>query len=115
MDGLGDQVLAGAALALDQDGRSLAGRDLADEVHQLGHLGRGADHLMIAGAAPHLSAQRLDFGAQPRGLKRILDGDVELVEVQRLADEVIGDCPEPRSPCRRSGYFKRDGSYISWL
>jgi hypothetical protein len=39
VDGLGDQIFAGAAFALDEDGRGLAGRDFLHEAHQLGGLG----------------------------------------------------------------------------
>ena len=39
VNGLGDEVFAGAAFALNQNGCSFAGRNLADEVHELGHLG----------------------------------------------------------------------------
>ena len=39
VDGFGDEVLAGAAFALNQNGGGFAGRNLADEVHQFGHLG----------------------------------------------------------------------------
>ena len=38
VDGLGDEILAGAAFALDQNRGGRAGGDLADEVHELGHL-----------------------------------------------------------------------------
>ncbi len=87
---LGDQVLAGAAFALNKDGGGFAGRDLAHEIQQLGHLGRDANHVVIAGAPVHFSTQGLHFGSQARGLERVLDGDVQFVEVERLADEVVG-------------------------
>jgi hypothetical protein len=35
VNGFGDEVFAGAAFALNQDGGGFAGRNLADEVHQL--------------------------------------------------------------------------------
>ena len=38
VDGLGDEIFAGAALALNEDGGGFAGGDFADEVHELGHL-----------------------------------------------------------------------------
>ena len=63
---------------------------LLDEAQQLRHLLRDADDVVIAGAAAHLAAQRLNFGAQAGGFERVLDGDRELVEVQRLADEIVG-------------------------
>ena len=63
---------------------------LLDEAQQLRHLLRNADDIVVAGAAAHLAAQRFHFGAKARRLQRILDGDCELVEVQRLADEIVG-------------------------
>ena len=45
---------------------------------------------MIAGSASHLTSQGLDFGAQAGGLERVLDGNVKLVEIDRLAHEVVG-------------------------
>ena len=90
VDGLGDQVLARAALALNQDRGRLAGSDFLHEVHQFGRLRRHGDHFVIAGVPAHLAAQRLHLAAQVVGLERVLDGDVELFEVQRLADEVVG-------------------------
>ena len=45
---------------------------------------------MITGAAAHLTAQRFHLRAQPRGFQRVLDGDRELVEIQRLANEIVG-------------------------
>ncbi len=90
MDGFCDQVLASAALALYQNRRRFAGGNLADEIHELGHLRGDAHDAVIAGVAPYLAAQALDFGAQARGLEGIFDGDVKLIEVDRFADEVVG-------------------------
>src|SRR5581483_10993108 len=90
MNGFGDQVLAGAALALNQDGGGFAGGDFAHKAHQLGHLGGLADDLVVSRAAADFTAQGLDFAAQLVGFERVLDGDVEFVEVERLADEVVG-------------------------
>ena len=56
-------------------------RNLAHEVHELGHLGGDADHAVITGSAAHLTAQSLDFGAQGGGFERILDGDVKFIEI----------------------------------
>ena len=59
VDRLGDEVFAGAALALHQNGGGFAGGNFADETHQFRHLLRDADHVVIAGAAAHFAAQRL--------------------------------------------------------
>src|SRR5262249_50065351 len=56
MQGLGDQVLAGTALTLNEDGGGFAGGDLLDEVHELGHFGRNAYHTLKAHAATRLGA-----------------------------------------------------------
>ena len=53
-------------------------------------MARDADHAVITGSAAHLTAQRLDFGAQAGGLDRVLDGHVQLVEIDRFAHEVVG-------------------------
>ncbi len=90
VDGLGDEVLAGAALTLNQNGGGLAGRNLTDKIHELDHLGRDAYHAVIAGFAAYLTSQGLHFGTQARSLERILDGDVEFIEIDRLAHEVVG-------------------------
>ena len=90
MNGLGDQVFTGSAFALNQNRRSFAGGHLAHEVHQFGHLGRDADHALVAGFAPHFTAQGLHFGAQMRCLESVLDGDVQFVEIDGLAYEVVG-------------------------
>ena len=75
VDGLGDQIFAGAAFALNEDCGGLAGGHLLHEAHQLGYLRRDCDDLVISGVAAHLSTQGLDFGAQAGGLQRVLDGD----------------------------------------
>src|SRR5208283_5740412 len=90
VDGFGDEVFAGAAFTLNQDGGGFAGSDFADKVHELGHLGGDADHAVISGYAADFAAQGLNLGAQTGGFECVLDGDVELVEIDRLADEVVG-------------------------
>ena len=87
---LGDKVFAGAALALNKDRGSFAGGDFLDEDHHLLHFFRFGDNVVIAGAAPDLSAQRFDLVAQAAGFERVLDGDGEFVEIEGLADEIVG-------------------------
>jgi hypothetical protein len=72
------------------DGRGLAGSDLADEPEQFCHLRRNAYHIVVSGAPANFPTQRFDFGTQTGGFERILDRDRQLVEVERLADEVVG-------------------------
>ena len=63
---------------------------LLTKPQQLGHLRRDADDVVIARPAAYLAAQRFDLGAQPRGFQRVLDCDCEFVEIERLADKVVG-------------------------
>ena len=86
----GYEILSGAALALNQDGGCFAGCDLADKSHQLAHFARNGDHVVVAGALANLAAQRLNFVSQARSFQRVLHGHGQLVEIQRLADEVVG-------------------------
>ena len=97
MDRFRDQILAGAAFALDQDGGGFTGRHFLHEVHQLRHLRRDARQLRDIQCAAHFSAQRLHFGPQAGRFQRVLDGDLEFVEVERLADEIV-------SPQLESGF-----------
>ena len=75
VDGLGNQIFAGAAFALNQDSGGLAGGHFLHEAHELRCFGRDCDDLVISSVAADLSTQRLDFGAQARSLQRVLDGD----------------------------------------
>ena len=85
-----NQVLAGSALALNEDGCRFTGRNLAYEAHQLRHLRRGTDDFVIARAPANLSTKCLNLVTQTGGFERILDGDVKLVKVDGLAYEVVG-------------------------
>ena len=76
MDRLGDQIFSSAAFALDQNRRCFAGRYLANEAHQFGHLRRGTDHLVITTSSAHFTPQRLHLGAEPGRLQRVLDRDL---------------------------------------
>src|SRR5215468_5150650 len=88
VDGLGDQVLASSALALNKDCRRFAGRDFPDKIHQLNHFAGYANHIVVTSATLHLSTQGLYLAAQTRGFQCVLDGDVQLFEVEWLADEI---------------------------
>ncbi len=87
---LGDQVFARSAFALDENRGGLAGGDLLYETHQFCSLRRNCDHFVITRRAADLAAQRFDLGAKASRLERVLDGDAEFFEVERLADEVVG-------------------------
>src|SRR5208282_1161194 len=81
MNGLGHQVLARAALALNQNGAGFTGSDFVHKFHQFGDLPRYANDLVIACAAPHLSAQRF---------QRVLQRHAQLFKIDGFADEVVG-------------------------
>ena len=88
VDRLGDQLLAGAALALNQDGRA-AGRNLRDEVEDRQHGLALADDVfeVVALLESALELEVLFFGAVAR------DGGAnvgeQLLVVPRLLDEVL--------------------------
>jgi hypothetical protein len=89
VEGAGDDVLAGPGLAGDEHG-AVGGRDLGDELHDLAHAGRGADH--VADAVPGL-----EFGAEPAGqvdevlaFERAGRGDQELRRADGFFEVVEG-------------------------
>ncbi|SPE33762.1 hypothetical protein SBA2_800020 [Acidobacteriia bacterium SbA2] len=90
MDRLGHQVLAGAALALNQHRGGFARRYLAHEVHELEHARRFAHHLVVTGTLADLLAQAVALGAQHRAVDGVGEGNLQFVEVQRLLDEIQG-------------------------
>ncbi len=90
MDRLRDEVLSCAAFSLNQDRGRFAGRHLAHKVHQVQHARGLADHLVVSGTLPHLFPQAIALGAQHRPVDSIGDGDLKLVEVQRLLDKIQG-------------------------
>ena len=84
-----DELLAGAALAGDQHGRVGLG-DAVDQVADLPHRRARADDLARQRAAVDLLAQPLDLGAQRAVLHRALERERELLDLERLGDEVVG-------------------------
>ena len=89
VDGAGDQLLAGAALAGDQHRDVLSG-DAADGLVDLAHGGAGADD-----GAVHVGVRRRfgDHGrlAHPPGhLQRLADHAPQLVQVERLEQVIVG-------------------------
>ena len=85
---LGAQLLAGAALAADEDGRTRGGDILQDAVDRL-HGGGAADHAGKGTVAIHL-LQRRQRAGEALALQRVLDGDAQPVGTERLDDEVEG-------------------------
>jgi len=84
---LGDQLLTGAALSLDQDRRAVL-RDDADRFEDLAHLFPGPDdvpHLEVAG---RFHQQAIDLLFHFAGFQRLFYGHVQLVDVHRFVDVV---------------------------
>ena len=83
-----DELLARAARALDQH-RGLRGRGLADEAEDLLHrVGRARD-VLKAVLDVEFAAERHDLLLQRTRLQGLRDAQVELVEVDRLREEVV--------------------------
>ncbi len=90
MDGLGDEFLAGAALALDEDGGGGAGGDFGDELEQGDHFGGDGDDFATTGLAAYLVAEGGELGAEVIGFEGVLDGDVKFIEIDGFTDEIVG-------------------------
>ena len=89
MDRARDQLLARARLARDQN-RARRARDDFQHLEQLAHHGAGADQAFEAVARFELRAQIRVLGAQPPLFERGADHVLQLVELERLGDEVGG-------------------------
>jgi len=90
VDRLGDHVLSGAALPLQQDGRRLAVADLLDQVHDLPHGRAAADQIRLALDRQVLRPQTTHLPAEPGRLQGLLDDHGKLVQVHRLGQVVEG-------------------------
>ena len=88
VDGAGDDLLAGAALARDED-RGVGLRHAVDEVVDLLHRGALADERVEPGSLSRLEAQALYLFAQAAVGRRAVDGDGEHVDLDGLVDEVV--------------------------
>ena len=85
-----DQLLAGPALAVDQDRRP-ARRRLDDQVEHLAHPRALADDLAeVVGVRLEVLAERAVLGDQPVLRQRVAQDDQHLVVLERLADVVEG-------------------------
>ena len=103
VDGAGDQLLAGAALAGDQHGDVLVG-DAADGLVHLAHGGASADD-----GAGEVGVRRglRNHGRPahpPAHLHRLVDHPPELLQVERLEQVVVGALPH-----RLDGRVRRPG------
>src|SRR5690606_2455518 len=84
-----DQLLAGPALARDEDGRGVAG-DLAGGLERLAHGGGLRDDLAVAALDADLVAQAADLAAQRLPLLGLLEREHELVGAEGLGQVVVG-------------------------
>jgi len=90
VQGAGDQLLAGAALALDEDGRGCV-RDLGDDLGQLLHPGAVTDDFGVAPALPPRLLVRDHVARVVVALAgRLGDDRLELGVLERLGEEVEG-------------------------
>jgi hypothetical protein len=89
VQGAGHELLAGAALASDQDG-DVRVRHLLDDLAHLAHLGSvpSQDHHLGLVAGP--TAQLRDLLLERALLERLLEGQLELFHLEGLAQEVRG-------------------------
>jgi hypothetical protein len=67
VNGLGDEIFAGATFALDENCAGFAGCDFANEVEHFLHLLRFGDDLVISGTPAYLSARLSTFIFQATG------------------------------------------------
>ncbi len=84
----GDQLLADAALAQDEDRDARAGRPLAQPLDH-GHGGRGADQLLEGDLAGRLLLEAIDLALQVAHLQRVADRDHDPLRRGRLDEEVL--------------------------
>src|SRR6266852_861654 len=89
MDGLRDQLLTGSALARDHHRRQpVCG--LSDDLKQLDHLSALADEALEAALASELRPELAVLVLKPLALEGIGDRQLDLVELERLGDVVVG-------------------------
>ena len=81
--------LAGAALAADQH-RDVGVGDLLDDLAHLAHLRVVAAEHQQLGLGAHTAAQLLDLLPERALLERLVEGDLELLDLEGLAQEIGG-------------------------
>ncbi len=89
VDGLGDDLLAGAGFALDEE-RGVGRRDPLHEVEHRVHGRRMRDQAGQAVALPELRAQVLVLAAKRARRQRVVDAVIELVRLLALLEVVEG-------------------------
>src|SRR2546428_14053793 len=93
MDRAGDDFLAGAALAREED-RALRRGDFPDELDHLAHCAALADETFEIILRLHLAAEHLRLPDELPVLEEPVDLREEFVEGERLQDVVRGTAPE---------------------
>ena len=88
MDGAGDELLAGAALARDEHGGQAVG-GLPDGLEDLEHLAAPADEVVEAPLAAELPLERLVLVPEALALQRVREDELDLVHLERLGDVVV--------------------------
>ena len=89
MDRVGDQLLAGAVLALDEDVRLARGHAL-DQLEEILHLLAPADDVGELVAILELLFELLDLALQVRALDRLLEQRQDALGIDRLLEEERG-------------------------
>jgi hypothetical protein len=89
VNGAGDEFLAGAAFAFDQDGGA-GGCDLLDRLDdRLHHFGLAED-AFDGEFALHLLLQRHVFVLQRAAAEGAFDEELHFIEIERLGDKMVG-------------------------
>ena len=89
VDGLGDEFLSRTAFARDQHARASV-RDALDQIEDRLHSARAADDVVEAIASVDLGAQLTVFLEESSLTERLLDDDLNLVDLEGLLDVVEG-------------------------
>ena len=84
-----DHFFAGAALAPDQHGGIGIGNLLDGHLHFF-HLGTGAEQHREVALPAHLFAQLRHFTHQPQSIHHLIDPQIELLGLERLAHVIVG-------------------------
>ena len=87
MDGVGDEVLSGAALSGEQDRRRLHVLESPEHLEELPHGGRLTDDRGVAAGAA--LAQVVDLCRQAVGLQPLLDRQGDLAQVEGLREVAV--------------------------
>ena len=89
MNDLRDEILAGSALARQQDGRCRTHCNARDQMPQRKNRWRGPDDPLQAVWPRRIAAELPHLSPQPGRLQRALDRRRHVVEVERLVGEVV--------------------------